>query len=379
MFSCPRSSSSPVTGRDRGFQPQKSALRGKGLLFAATLVLGSCESGETLTGPVEGDPLFGVTLAISPVSHDFGAAGEAYQFTVAAVDPDGESVSASSIEWSSENPSVATVEEDGTVTARGAGTTAIHASLAGIVASSTVEVHEGTSPPSSIGSHEPAGYSRITDRPFEARDDAGWGFNESSRYSIETDANAPGSCCRVGQARYNAGYSGGTSPAITWTSFGSEGNNEIYISFWLKLSDNWQGHSSGVNKIGFVWIHDNAAVYFSAQGSGSGTLRPQVRLQDVPDGARNLAANAGNPAVRRGEWQRWEVQLIANSGGQANGVSRLWLDGELVSDYRDVRFSSASQGRTWQHLYWYPVWGGMGDSVQQEMTMSIDHIYASGK
>jgi hypothetical protein len=351
------------------------------LAGAACAALAACDSAGLTTPPQDTEPDANAEakLLITPASHDFEATGEQIRLEVTLRDPDGDPVSATDVAWTTSNPDVATVGADGTVTARSVGAALIRASVGDASATSDIEVLGSSPPPSPSGSREPEGYRPITDRAFDARDDGGWHYNTSSRFTIGTRNDAPRSCCRVGEARFEAGFNGGSSPVTTWTSFGGSGHTEIYISFWLRLSDNWQGHSSGVNKVGFAWIHGDASVYFSAQGGGSGSLRPQIRLQAVPDGARNLDANATSVAIDRGRWHHWEVQLIANSGGNANGVARLWLDGTLVSDHRDIRYSSGSQSRVWEHLYWNPVWGGMGDTVKQDMSMSIDHIYASGR
>jgi hypothetical protein len=226
-------------------------------------------------------------------------------------------------------------------------------------------------------SHEPSGYATFTERSFTARDDAGWSYNESSNFRIVEDTSAPAACCSVAEARFPRGFEGGRSPLVTWHT--APRINEIYISFHMKVSSNWQGHGSGVNKLGFVWIHDDASVYFSAQGSGSSALRPRIRLQDVPGGSTNLAANAGDPEIERGKWHHWEIQLVANTPGRPDGVARLWLDGELVTDYRDVTYSGAGQTNEWQAVYWYPVWGGMGETVREDMSLFIDRYYASGR
>lgn len=223
--------------------------------------------------------------------------------------------------------------------------------------------------------HEPVGYSTITDRAFDALDDAGWRYNKSDNYSIVTDETSPGKCCSAAEARYPEGFGGGRSPMVTWRDAG--GSREIYISFHLKLSSNWQGHRSGVNKLGFVWIHDHPAVYFSAQGSGSSTLRPRIRLQNTPDGGRNLKANVGDASVERGAWHRWEIQMISNTPGRPDGIARLWLDGELISEHTDVLFSGASEDNRWQELSWYPVWGGRDDAVREAMSLRISDYYAS--
>ncbi|HEV8265263.1 MAG TPA: hypothetical protein VGQ06_09935, partial [Gemmatimonadales bacterium] len=106
----------------------------------------------------------------------------------------------------------------------------------------------------------------------------------------------------------------------------------------------------------------------------------QIRLQNIPGvGARNLTPNLANPSYTRGEWHRWEVVLVVNSGDQANGEAHWWIDGVKVGEYRDVLYGDSGQGKVWHDLSWKPIWGGAGDVVAQTMYMWMDHYYASGK
>ena len=235
-------------------------------------------------------------------------------------------------------------------------------------------------PPSPSGSNEPAGFTPIVDRPFDAVAELEWWA--SSLLTVVADPTAPKSAPFVGQVTFPAGFGGGYEPASTWTEgVDARGFTRMYLSFWVKLSSNWQGHNSGVNKIGFVWMHDNPVVYFSEQGSGSGNLEAQLRLQNTPAPARNLTPNLGAVSLTRGQWHRWEVVLVANTGDQANGEAHWWIDGVKVGEYTDVLYGSSTQPKAWggPEISWMPIWGGIGDTVAETMYMWMDHFYMSGK
>jgi hypothetical protein len=227
--------------------------------------------------------------------------------------------------------------------------------------------------------NEPAGFTQITERGFDARVEQGWTDRGGNNFSIITDGTAPRSPQNVGRATFPLGFAGGTGPILTGRDIRSGNFTSIYISFWIKLSPNWDGHTSFVNKIYHLWINGQNKVYLSAQGSNAGPLQPQVRLQGIPGPSitRNLTPNVGAVSITRGNWHRWELVVTANTVGNADGVVEWWIDGVKVGSYRDVQITSAS--RIWTNVDWNPTWGGTGDIVPADQFMYMDHIYISGK
>lgn len=248
--------------------------------------------------------------------------------------------------------------------------------------SATQEADSSSSPDSSSSAgsaypNQPSGFTAITEHSFSTTSENGW--RSSSSLSIAADATAPRSPGSVGVVRFPAGFQGGESPTWSYRDISGGDYTRVYVSFWLKLSEGWQGHSSGVNKIGFVWAHGKPVVYPNILGTGSGRLGSEIRIQDVPDGAQNLAANVSDVAIQRGKWHRWEVVLIANTGGQADGEVHWWIDGRKAGAHQGVRFASASQEHAWSTVTWRPIWGGRGDAVETPQSMSMDHYYLSGR
>ena len=156
-------------------------------------------------------------------------------------------------------------------------------------------------------------------------------------------------------------------------------DTKLYASVWIKLSSNFQGNVSATNKLFFHWIHDNPSVFLSAEGVGSGGLRPTIRLQNVADSREYLYPNVvSGVELKRGQWHHWEYVFIANTPGSANGVVRWWLDGVLVGEYTNVKFSGSGQSNIWQYYSLNPIWGGVDGSVQSSMNFQLDHVYLSG-
>lgn len=344
-------------------------------------------------------------VRISPKT-DTIAVGDTDVLTAYLVNSSGDTILAN-YKWEIADSSVLQVQKEGangevTLQAVGQGTTLVTATSHGMSASATVTAEGGSSgsgtgtapdttssaPPSGSSEghpHEPSGYVGVTDRPFDSKAEAGWDYNDTPNFSIADDTSAASyrpSPPSVGVATYPTGYAGGSAPMNTWYySLNSDGPfQRLYVSFWMKLSPNWYGHSSGVNKILFITAAGSAGnpVYLSAQGSGSGRLQAQVRLQGTPAGARNLVPNVQDLSVTRGQWHHWELVLEMNTSGNADGSARWWLDGVEVGRYNDVEYVDASATHTWDGVKWAPVWGGIGETVPQTMTMSMDQIYVSG-
>lgn len=278
------------------------------------------------------------------------------------------------IEWASSHPAIAAVDLEGRVTAISSGPATVTARSEDRVGSATLIVVDPAYP------HEPPGFTKITERSFDALGENGWRSAMSEHFAIVQDATAPKSAPNVGQARFPAGFPGGEGPM--WTEFGDFahlGYRKLYLSFWIKVSENWQGHHSAFNKIGFVWMHHSALLFPTIKGAGSDPLRSRIGLQGIPVvQARNLDPNLTQVEIVRGRWHRWEILLIPNTGDNANGEVHWWIDGVKVGEHTDVTVKDATQSDAIQYVTWFPIWGGLDNAVAETMYMWMDHFYASG-
>ncbi len=276
--------------------------------------------------------------------------------------------------WTSGTLAAATVDDDGLVTGVASGVATITASSGGALGSATITVINPAYP------HEPPGFTRLTERGFAAREENGWHTTPSENVQVVEDPAAPKSPPFVMQLRYPAGFLGGDAPG--WTELGEFtdlGYRKMYLSFWVKLSDNWQGHDTFVNKIVYLWQHRKPVFFAQVTGKDDGALITRLSLQDIPILiARNLEPNLTNVPVGRGQWHRWEIVLTSNTGDDANGEARWWIDGVKVGEYRDVMYHSSLQSDLWEFISYYPIWGGDGDAVRDTMYLWTDHFYASG-
>lgn len=225
----------------------------------------------------------------------------------------------------------------------------------------------------------------IFERPMSAKPD-GWS-TDGGPWSIVTDSTAPKSPSLVAAQVYPAGtgVSGG-SPAILERGLGSA-YGTIYSAYWVKLSTNWRGHPSSVNKVMHYWIAGVNRVYTLARGQGTGALRWEIATQGATSiggtcaqgaspcggGEANLAPNMNVAAanVVRGVWYRLEVLL-------SNTSIDWWVNGVQVGHYANLQLAPA--GSLWQTFMWSPTWGGnTGENLSASQTMWVDHIRVSGK
>lgn len=348
--------------------------------------------------PPTGDPVGSVT--VDPASASI-AVDSTVQLSASIKDTGGRTVTDRAVTWSSSNPAVATVTGTGLVRGVAAGSATITASSEGKSGTAAIQV---TVPSSSTSYNEPAGMTKITDRPFNSKarsnTDLGgsdcvggsecWDRDEAAgRWTIVQDSAAPGSGDLVAQQLYARGFAGGSAPqGLAQKSWPMRLQyRTIYHRFWLKLSDNWYGHLTGGNKIFHIWAQPKNIIFYSAEGQRNGPLQFQIRLQGVPepdlpafrDNKPNVPGQTRTQIIR-GKWHLFEVLMTLNAPGQKNGSFKVWQDGVLTHDYEGRELLGARVSPPyWWMVQWSPTWGGLGDTVPADMYMRLDQVYISGR
>ena len=174
-------------------------------------------------------------------------------------------------------------------------------------------------PPPTVGwPNEPAGYTAISDQPWNALSSLGWGHqNRGASSSVTLDATAPLSASNVLVHSYPAGLSGGVEPAVDWHGLPAS-FTEGYVAMWWKPSNPWQGHPSGVNKIFFIFGsagHIVPVMY----GTGNGTYELRVAPEwgnwswltpNVASGNGHAGAVASNRGLLQAAGIGWSHQVV---------------------------------------------------------------------
>ncbi len=334
-------------------------------------------------------------ITVSPSTFSL-TVGQTVQLAAADRDQNGTAMTGVTNTWSSTNTAVATVSASGLVTAVAAGSATITATSSTVSGSAAITVSAVQPPPPSSGfnANEPAGFSMLTDRPFntvatscsDAVATEGWNTNEECQWhhiSVVSDPTAPRSPNNVLQAWYPAGTQGGTTdatPGRLTKDFAAK--NQVYVSMWVKLSSNFVGNGTNTNKVIYIWDNNKPAFFMSAEGGGMGNLIPTGRYQGPLDPREALPPNLVPPssvALQRGVWQHWEIIVKANTPGVRNGEFHLWVNGQKVAAYTDVGFLGASETQPFMKMDVEPIWGGGGSTVPADQYMWFDHVYTSGK
>ena len=235
----------------------------------------------------------------------------------------------------------------------------------------------------------------ITDRDFDskARDNDDRGSSGSDgwdgveyrygNFTIVNDPSAPNGDGRVGQMFYSANHTAGTGPGIAQIYF-PPNIRQAYVSIWARVSPNWVGNQSSTNKMFFLGVaQGNNQFFLSAEGSGSNTLLPQLRLQGINDPRPRITANVGHATVARGTWQRWEFVFKCNTGkNRADGSIDLWINGSHITSVNDVNWTHSKypDRACNMHIFnWNPTYGGGGASPGVDQYLWFDRVYISGK
>lgn len=78
--------------------------------------------------------------------------------------------------------------------------------------------------------------------------------------------------------------------------------------------------------------------------SDKGVLLVHGDVPGAPAG-RGIANSRRPETLSRGRWVRLEQEVVLNTPDQKNGILRLWMDGALVHERRDVAYRSTPEAR----------------------------------
>ncbi|MFL5613841.1 MAG: hypothetical protein ACJ796_09305 [Gemmatimonadaceae bacterium] len=311
--------------------------------------------------------------------------GAIINFNAKFLSSTGSTSTATGATWSSSNTAIVHVSNIGAATTSSIGNAWVYAKAGDLSDSARVTVAAAPPPVSTTCTNEPAGLTAVSDQGWnavppnlDALDAAGWGVDrDRQNLAIVADPTAPRSPSNVIHGVFPAGNPGGTAPFRVERPFGTQRYTTIFECVWLMHSANFTDNHNLGTKVAFYrgpgqnnyWAFDGGVdsydgfyFFFGIQGGG---------------GDRDIRAKWS--AKPLGVWHKYEVLTISNTPGQNNGILRVWADGQLIMDYTDVAFWSASQTPGWTGVAWEPVYGGGLNPIPVTMFQAIDHWYVSAK
>lgn len=232
--------------------------------------------------------------------------------------------------------------------------------------------------------NEPSGSTLINDWNWSSCPGGGW-QGATGCGSIVSDSTGPFSPSGVLQFQLNPGQnSGGGDPYLDFTP-----SNEIYVGFWWKPSNPFDGLPHFVNKVGFLWTDVNYGqlvwYMFGSQKGGPYQFGPQLEMPAVsnshlgngygdPVGSWNLFGNTGNGTIPLGQWNRIEIYAKnSTTPSSRDGILRWWMNGVLVGNY-----TTANLPCCWRSWQFTPAWDGSFTPIQtSSFSHRWDHIRIS--
>ena len=214
----------------------------------------------------------------------------------------------------------------------------------------------GTQPPPT-GTADTIFYEGFESGSFSVWDD---GYT-SSKHRILTDAGA-----RVGsrylQVTSPAGDDGG------WlTKFFMPGYDSVYVRYYVRLADNWQGGTKFLglygNRTDNQWsgfgqagVCSNGTNFFNAMvvTEPAGGNPPPMRFYTYHVGqsedgcygeygtTKGARYTPDGFTLTRGRWHKIEFWLRINDIGQTNGVQRYWVNDTLRAEWNGIRFRTST-------------------------------------
>ena len=242
--------------------------------------------------------------------------------------------------------------------------------------------------------NEPAGFTTALDVPWDTwpPGPGRWWWDSGLNGDVSLDGNS-----NVVWT-YPQGMSGGHVPGSKITEESIRFGPTIYERHEdVVLSPNFHGHSSSVNK--FTYFPDSEArnvgitlfagsndsrlfIGINTGGWQGKHYDSRLRWNGSANVRRPKLPNLASPTqaqaeVFRGRKHTLEVLRHMGSPGQTDGWVKLWLDGLLILHYDAIGCVWTGDEPYQRGIHIAPVWGGTGDTVPADQTLSVGRSYYS--
>jgi hypothetical protein len=290
-------------------------------------------------------------ISVSPAAADLFV-GDSLQFRATPLDGGGSALSNRAIAWSSSNPALVQVSNDGKVRALGEGGASISAFADSVESTVLIEV-QARPPQSALYPNQPPGATVLMDYDTDFAQIAvpPWDLSTGTvNLETVTDATAPLNPSVVGRVKFSPGCCGGVGPARLETYSGPgrgtppPGWRRWYISDWVKLSSGWSPNAEGLHGIFRIFANagDGVGSWIIFRLDGAGPYQPRVAIESPA-----LTAAFGNGAVTAiaGQWYHFEAVI------HISGRIQFWVNNVAIYDDTPTALQFAGEFLTWSWEY----------------------------
>jgi hypothetical protein len=148
---------------------------------------------------------------------------------------------------------------------------------------------------------------------------------------------------------------------------------------WHKLDPSFTNNGNVATKFGFFTTPYTGGMPNAVNHYFNLTDYLGIRLQSNGASLNRNVMSTFNMMDHRGEWHKIEWLVVANTQDKADGVARIWVDGNKVLESTDVRYFHLNQVPAFDGMTWNPTYGGGHNPVPHDMYQWIDHWYVSAR
>jgi hypothetical protein len=180
----------------------------------------------------------------------------------------------------------------------------------------------------------------FTDQPWDRLSGNYWNYlrrSSSDDADVVVDTSAPFSPPNVLRIAFTPNLEHDRQPTVHWISLPHV--NEVYATWWIKLSPNWTPNPAGGGKMTFLWPPQGNGVMYSAIGGPKSPHHIEIVTTWPAYGYKFWVPNVSATQISYDRWYRigWYVKW-ESSPGTRDGIIRWWVNDTLNGDYSTLEF-----------------------------------------
>jgi hypothetical protein len=162
-----------------------------------------------------------------------------------------------------------------------------------------------------------------------------------------------------------------------------DGVTEVWVQWYYKYSSNFRYHGSGDKQMYFNPSNVQGTIVYGSYPNGEMDMEPQGGShagQTVWTYPPNQGASVGGDShwyLVPGTWHKYKAYYKGHTGGNMNGLYKMWIDDILVSDWSNVWYGGGDNYTFagGSNLRWDVIWGGMGQTLDRVQYLSFSDLY----